>query len=457
MSTTLFVLLSGLALAQQPVPPQPGDLPYKLPPIAQQPQSVAVRSDVAAETVDWGHAPLKVAELNTKGWTGKGVKVMVLDTGCDVEHAGLQGRVVKSRDFTNSKSGFMDVNGHGTWCHGCIGEKADNTGMRGVAPECDLYNGKVLDDSGSGWSSWIAAGIDWGVNEKVHVISMSLGSSNNDPTIGAAVDRALAAGIVIVAAAGNEGQGGIGFPGGRPGVICVAAVDINLKVASFSSRGNRLDVAGPGVNTRATIPGNRYANLSGTSMATPYVAASVACIIQAKNAKGESWTPASIRELFNKKAQDLAPTGFDRDTGNGLVQPVAALPTGPDLPPPPPTDPVSKPVVVEVGGVRVELDFTNKKAVLPRDWTSNVGPGQPSPQTTEEHLKAKGLTPEQIEFILRLLELFLKNQPTASAANVGPQQSYNLQGSGSAAGPCNQRQLAPRLNQFRPVRRLLGR
>lgn len=305
------------------------DREWKLPPDELVPQAVAVET-AAEDVADWGHVPLKVADLHARGLTGTGVRVAVLDTGCDLSHPDLKDAVEAAKDFTGSASGPSDVNGHGTWCAGCIGSRRNGLGMLGVAPGCRLYVGKVLNDRGSGLSSWIAAGIRWAVAQKVHVISMSLGSSSPDSIIGPAVAEAIAAGVVVVAAAGNEGRAGVGWPGSYPGVICAAAVDDQLKVADFSSRGSRVDVAAPGVNTRATYPGGRYATMSGTSMATPYVAGCVAAWLE----RAGPQTPAFARDLVARTARDLAPPGKDDDTGYGLVQPVAMAGTPPPDPMP---------------------------------------------------------------------------------------------------------------------------
>lgn len=170
-----------------------------------------------AENRDWGHTPLQLEECQ-KLTMGEGITVAVLDTGCDLSHPDLKDRIVGSRDFTGSASGVSDVVGHGTHCAGIIASSINTTGLIGVAPKVNILVGKVLGDNGSGYGSWIAAGIRWAVAQKANIISMSLGSPSPDNTILAAVREAVAAGVYVVAAAGNEGPGSntVGYPGGAP-------------------------------------------------------------------------------------------------------------------------------------------------------------------------------------------------------------------------------------------------
>jgi subtilisin len=220
-------------------------------------------------TPDWGVVKLKCPDA-WKSTKGKGVIVAVLDTGAP-NHPDLAGRVKASKDFTRSSSGAADRQGHGTHCAGTI---AANGRLPGVAPEADIIAGKVLGDQGEGGVDGIAAGIRWAVDSGAKVISMSLGGPSQDSYIPPALDYALSKGVIILAAAGNEGprEGTVGFPGGYKQCIAVAAVDSSLNTAQFSSRGRAVYVAGPGVNIKSTFLNGQYATMSGTSMATPHLA-----------------------------------------------------------------------------------------------------------------------------------------------------------------------------------------
>lgn len=315
------------------------DTEYKLPPNELAPDQVLV-SQEAGDVADWGHATIGVADA-WKVTKGKGATVAILDTGCDQSHRDLKAQLVMAKDFTGSRSGSSDVNGHGSHCAGIVLASENGVGMIGVAPEARLLVGKVLSDSGSGLSTWIAAGIDWAVENGADVISMSLGSGSPDSRIGAAVQRALDRGVIVVAAAGNEGprEGTAGWPGSFPGVVCVAAVDVNQKVANFSSRGKSVVVAAPGVNVRSCYPGDRFATMSGTSMATPYVAGCAALYVAHAKARGQKVSPAEFAKAVETTSKDLPPAGRDTASGFGLVQPAKLLPqdgTDPVIPPLPP-------------------------------------------------------------------------------------------------------------------------
>lgn len=263
-----------------------------------------------------------------KGFRGQGQVIAVLDTGCDTNHPMLQDYVVKSVDFSRSRVGSKDANGHGTWCV---------SGVRSIAPDARCLNVKVLGDGGSGSDADIGTGVDWSVENGATIISLSLGSSQPGPYSGPAIARAIARGVTVVAAAGNSGPGmnTIGYPGALPGVVCVAAVDQTNVVARFSSRGDRLDISAPGVNVSGAAPGGGRVKMSGTSMATPLVAGAVAVARSAALA-GQ---PATDK-LF-AAADDLPPNGRDANTGRGLVRPDKATagvdPPNPNPNPNPPT------------------------------------------------------------------------------------------------------------------------
>lgn len=301
---------------------------YRLPPF-----SVKEVVKALSEVMDWGLTFTGVPE-HWKTTRGEGVRVAVLDTGIDDEHPDLAEGIEKARDFTRSPVSHRDVQKHGTHCAGTIGARANNIGVVGVAPACRFIIGKVLDDNGSGEGAGIAAGIDWACSEGADVISMSMGSPQPDPRIGAALERAIAAGKFVIVAAGNDGRpNSVNYParwkgqGLRPNLDCIAvsAFRKDGKLASFSSRGPEVDVAGPGQDILSTVPGGRYALMSGTSMATPFVAGVVALMVAAhrklKNPKSPLTNLRELREHFAKGSKDAGTPGKDDDFGFGLVDP----------------------------------------------------------------------------------------------------------------------------------------
>lgn len=206
-----------------------------------------------------------------------------------------------------------------THCAGVIAGVDNDFGVVGVAPNAKLYNVKVLGDDGSGSIQGIIKGIDWCIAEQVDIISMSLGSSQ-DPgaSLQNAMKRARAAGIIIVAASGNENTH-CGWPAAYPEVIAVGAVDQSFGRAGFSNFGEELDIAAPGVDILSTYPGNRYAKLSGTSMATPMVAGVIALVQHYCRQMDVQATPEKIVQMITERSIDMGTEGHDHKFGNGLV------------------------------------------------------------------------------------------------------------------------------------------
>lgn len=322
-----------------PVIVQPGttEIIYTIPEMERKPEEIS--SIIRAQTPSYSHTVIDIKKLWELAPTrGRGVKVAVLDTGVDKDHFDLAGQVVLEKDFTNSSSGPRDRQGHGTHCSGIVAAKDNDNGVVGVAPEAKIINGKVLGDNGSGSSSGIARGIQWAADNGADVISLSLGGPSPDPETRAAIQYAVKKGVVVVAAAGNEGpaDGTVGYPGAYDEVICVASSNKDGRISSFSSRGRQVDIAAPGEAIVSTYPNDRLATLSGTSMATPFVAGAVAVILSDYDAKGIKRPSVSVlMERLKAVAVDLPPPGEDIASGAGIIVPHKALPEGGGNPSPP--------------------------------------------------------------------------------------------------------------------------
>ncbi|MFG2627461.1 S8 family serine peptidase [Streptomyces sp. NPDC048473] len=274
------------------------------------------------------------------GYDGKGTKVAVLDTGVDAEHPDLKGRIAASENFTDSDT-TDDRQGHGTHTISTVGGTgaASDGKKKGVAPGADLLAGKVLNDSGSGAESWIIAGMQWAVDQKADVVSMSLGSPTptdcTDPMSVAAEELAQSKNTLFVIAAGNSGPtlNTVSSPGCAPSVLTVGAVDRDDSTASFSSRGPVIgshtlkpEITAPGVNISAAAAGGRgvyaYQTMSGTSMATPHVAGAAAIVKQ----RHPDWTAQQIKAALVSSAKSDIP-GDVRETGGGRLDVKAAIDT----------------------------------------------------------------------------------------------------------------------------------
>ena len=229
-------------------------------------------------------------------------------------HPDLRGRVVLNANFTSAVTGTDDWYGHGTLMAGIAGARTNTSpadGIAGVGFDAKLFNGKVLDDTGSGFESWVADGIVWAADSGAKVISMSLGAPGPcSQTLQTAVNYAWARNIVIVAAAGNGGMDQVGDPASEsPGncahVVSVGAIDQGDARASFSNYGPGVPLAAPGVSVLSTNFIGTYSTVSGTSPATPHVAGVAALLFSTPFAVSNQ---AIVNRLF-QSADPIVGTG----------------------------------------------------------------------------------------------------------------------------------------------------
>ncbi|MEV5877166.1 S8 family peptidase [Streptomyces sp. NPDC052101] len=272
------------------------------------------------------------------GYTGKGVKVAVLDTGVDTGHPDLKDQVIASKNFSGAADA-TDHYGHGTHVASIVagtGAKSGGT-YKGVAPDAKILNGKVLDDTGSGDDSGILAGMEWAAAQGAGVVNLSLGGPDSpgvDP-LEAEVDKLSATkGILFAIAAGNDGPDSIGSPGSADAAITVGAVDKLDRLADFSSTGPRAgdgaikpDVTAPGVDiTAAAAKGSvidqevgekpeGYLTISGTSMATPHVAGAAAILKQ----EHPDWGYAELKGALTGSAKGGNYTPYQQGSGRIAV------------------------------------------------------------------------------------------------------------------------------------------
>lgn len=314
------------------IPPQVVDALSKSPKIAYVEEDGIVHAVDAELDNSWGVKRIGAGVVHAYN-KGTGVNISIIDTGIDYNHDDLDANYKGGYDYVNGDADPMDDNGHGTHCAGIAAAEDNDIGVVGAAPEAHLYAVKVLDSGGSGYISDAVAGIQWAVDNHMQVISMSLGTSFDSQSLHDACDAAYNSGIVLVAAAGNEGNpAGKGdnviYPARYSSVIAVAATDSKDKRAWWSSTGPDVELAAPGVSIYSTYLGGGYTKMSGTSMACPHVTGTAALVLVSDETVWASlgytngdgiWTNVEVRTVLDKTADDLGATGLDWQYGYGLV------------------------------------------------------------------------------------------------------------------------------------------
>lgn len=282
-----------------------------------------------SEVVDWGLRVQNIPETWSKT-SGEGINVYVLDTAGFTNHPDLISNYLGGKNFTNSNT-IRDLNGHGTHCAGIISASQNNIGMVGVAPKSKVYLIKVLSDNGSGAIKYIEDGLQYCIDSlqaenPAHIVSMSLGG---DYPMGNKIEllikKLYELNIPVVCAAGNSGREGINYPAKYKETIAIGAFDESGRLANFSTTGSELDFVAPGVDIYSTWVNDSYASISGTSMATPFVAGIIALMLS-KHKKQEEQTGfndcktvADIKNHLIKHSIDQGKIGKDKNWGYGII------------------------------------------------------------------------------------------------------------------------------------------
>ena len=268
----------------------------------------------------WGLSAVRAPEAWAAG-DAAGQVLAVVDSGVDLDHPDLQPVLVPGRDYVDGDHVPEDANGHGTHVAGIAGAVAGNAeGGAGAALRARILPLRVLDATGGGRTGDVAAGIIYAVDAGATVVNLSLGGPTSSAAVANAVNYALTRGVPVVAAMGNESSSTPSYPAALPGVIAVGAVNRDGSRSSFSNTGSHLSVVGPGRDILSTYLGGSYVLESGTSMATPFVAAAVAHVRQANRYA----MPDEVARHITRTATDLGATGFDTSYGFGRVQMAAA-------------------------------------------------------------------------------------------------------------------------------------
>lgn len=271
-----------------------------------------------AQTTPYGIPMVQADQLFQNNLSAR--KVCVIDTGYNLGHPDLPDQNNGATGVANNGSvgnWYNDGNGHGTHVAGTIAALANNEGVVGVYPGVDIHTVKIFNDSGN-WTfaSDLIGGIQQCADAGANVVNMSLGGGSSSTTEANAMQGFNDQGIMLVAAAGNDGNSTFSYPASYDAVVSVAAVGSNESHASYSQYNSQVELAGPGTSVQSTYPTNTYASLSGTSMATPHVAGVAALV-------WSFFTQCSddqIRAALQATAKDKGASGRDNFYGYGLVQ-----------------------------------------------------------------------------------------------------------------------------------------
>ncbi|MFE8702416.1 S8 family peptidase [Cytobacillus sp. FJAT-54145] len=267
-----------------------------------------------------------------KGWNitrgKKDVIIAVVDTGVDLNHPDLKRRLTKGYNAIDDNHNPDDDNGHGTHVAGIIASETNNReGMAGVTWFNKIMPIKALGKDGYGSSYDIANGIIWATDHGADVINLSLGNYQPATMMHEAISYAFKNGVVLVAASGNDNTDQPSYPAAFDEVISVGAISYTGHKANFSNYGYYIDVTAPGVEIPSTYFQNRYAALSGTSMASPHVAGLAGLLLSVN----PELTNKQIHRVLQKSAYDMGPRGHDEYFGYGLIDVNEALRIAEDL------------------------------------------------------------------------------------------------------------------------------
>jgi subtilisin family serine protease len=306
-------------------------------------KALPVKVDNEKETNNqdlWNLEDIGAKDLWSKGFTGKGVKIAVLDTGIDTEHPALKNKLVNWAEFSPtgsmvSDSKPYDSDGHGTHVSGITAGGSLSFPL-GVAPDANLAVGLVI-PRGGGTFAQILGGLEWvldpdnnpSTDDAPKVVNMSLGAIGYYKTWTEVFEKLLSHNILPVCAIGNEGDGLSSSPGNSPNAIGVGAYDENSEAAIFSSGNDKItweeeglsatyvkpDISAPGVQIYSSVPGGKYEKWSGTSMATPHVTGAVALLMQAFPLA----SAYDIMHFLKDGATDTGKAGTDSRYGFGKL------------------------------------------------------------------------------------------------------------------------------------------
>jgi thermitase len=278
------------------------------------------------------------------------VTVAILDTGIDLDHPDLASKIISNVNFTTSPT-VDGICSHGTHVAGIAAACTNNgIGIAGLGYSSSLMNVKVIGDDGLGYYSWVTKGVIWAADNGARVINLSLGGSSASSTLESAVNYAWNKGVVVVAAAGNDGNSTPCYPAYYTNCIAVAATDWCDNLASWSNRGDWVDVAAPGRYIYSTVANNSYDYMGGTSMASPHVAGLAALVFTvATDTNGNGRLNDEVRARIQATCDDIGVSGI----GAGRINAYKAVAGGTTIPPAPTTGSIAGKVTDATGGLPI--------------------------------------------------------------------------------------------------------
>jgi len=277
----------------------------------------------------WGMVKIQAPRAWEVTTGSTSINIAIVDTGVDLDHPDLAGKIVSNINFSTSGT-VDDVYGHGTHVAGIAAAMTNNgIGVAGLGYTSTIMNVKVLGDTGSGAYSGVASGIIWAADNGAEVINLSLGGSSASSTLEDAINYAWSKGVVVVAAAGNNGDTTPSYPAYYTNCVAVAATDTDDTLAYFSNYGKWVDVAAPGVSIYSTLKDNGYGYKSGTSMASPHVAGLAALVFTTvSDANGDGRLNDEVRSRIEATCDDIGVSGI----GHGRINAAGAVGSVPVLP-----------------------------------------------------------------------------------------------------------------------------
>ena len=369
--------------------------------------------------------------------TTAGATIAVVDTGVQSTHPDLSGKVLAGANCLTGSctaGGSEDDNSHGTHVSGIAAARTnDGIGIAGLALTSPVLPVKVLNSAGSGSYASITAGINWAVSHGASVINMSLSGSSYSSTLCAAVSNAVAAGVVVVAAAGNSSYSYAAYPAACPGSIGVAATDSNDAAASYSNYGSPdVFLAAPGSSIYSTVAGSSYATYNGTSMAAPHVAGLVALL----QTRTPGISVSSVKTILATTSDKIGGSGYGSDPystctgctwssafGYGRINVSRALNGGGTPPPPPPT---ARPAVVTgaasgVGQTQATVGGSVNPNGSATTWWVEYGTGANRPSQTAPQTAGSGTASQAVSTLLTGLGA----EPDVSVPPRGQQRQWH--------------------------------